>query len=79
MAVLTVRGRCLSWTPPSTPGGDWTESTLWSFGSGSDGSSPEASLIMDESGDLYGTTYGGGVNGGGTVFELFPPSMPGGT
>ncbi len=27
---------------------------------------------MDTSGNLYGTTYGGGANNGGTVFE--PPN-----
>ena len=56
--------------PPSVPGGVWTESVLYSFG-GSDGSMPTAGLIMDSSGNLYGTTAaGGGINGAGTVFEL---------
>jgi len=59
-------------TPPSTAGGDWTESVLWSFGTGTDGSGPSASLIMDINGDLYGTTYRGGAYGAGTVFELTP-------
>lgn len=44
---------------------------LWSFaGSPNDGSLPRGSLIFDESGDLYGTTYGGGNFGAGTVFKL---------
>jgi uncharacterized repeat protein (TIGR03803 family) len=69
--------------PPTTQGGDWTESILWSFGNGSDGQGPSASLIMDTAGNLYGTTNGGGpfasrqTNGGGTVFELTPPSTGG--
>jgi len=29
-------------------------------------------LIMDAKGNLYGTTYGGGVNGNGTVFMITP-------
>ena len=46
------------------------------------GVNPAAGVIMDKSGNLYGTTAGGGVNGavfqgGGTVFELFPPSTIG--
>lgn len=35
-----------------------------------DGSSPHAEPVFDASGNLYGTTAGGGVNGDGTVFEL---------
>jgi uncharacterized repeat protein (TIGR03803 family) len=32
------------------------ETILWSFGNGSDGQDPQAGLIMDASGNLYGTT-----------------------
>ena len=31
---------------------------------------PLAGLIADAHGDLFGTTYGGGANGYGTVFEI---------
>ncbi|MFZ0657511.1 MAG: choice-of-anchor tandem repeat GloVer-containing protein [Candidatus Binataceae bacterium] len=66
-------------SPPTKVGGSWSESILYNFGSGStDASSPVAGLIMDTSGNLYGTTSGGGKNGGGTVFELTTPSMSGG-
>jgi uncharacterized repeat protein (TIGR03803 family) len=44
-------------------------SILHSF-SGSDGAYPYASLIMDSSGNLYGTTCDGGVSNDGTVFKL---------
>jgi uncharacterized repeat protein (TIGR03803 family) len=37
-----------------------------------DGTYPDASVIMDAEGNLYGTTHGGGVAGWGTVFELSP-------
>ena len=43
--------------------------TLASF-NGTDGRWPYASLIMDSSGNLYGTTFDGGANGDGTIFEL---------
>ncbi len=37
-----------------------------------DGASPEAGVIQDSGGNLYGTTAGAGANGSGTVFELTP-------
>jgi uncharacterized repeat protein (TIGR03803 family) len=47
------------------------ESVLHAF-VGSDGANPFAGLIMDEKGNLYGTTYSGGAAGDGTVFKLKP-------
>jgi len=35
-----------------------------------DGVSPRGALIVDTSGNLYGTTSGGGANGAGVAFEL---------
>ncbi len=49
--------------------GSGTITTLASF-NGTNGASPWAGLIMDGSGNLYGTTYAGGASGYGTVFEL---------
>ena len=46
-----------------------TPATLVSF-NGADGTDPERSLIADSNGDLFGTTYGGGEFGYGTVFEV---------
>ena len=43
--------------------------TLASF-NGANGRLPVAGLIMDSSGNLYGTTVSGGANGDGTAFEL---------
>lgn len=58
-------------------GGGYTESILYSFTGGSDGNEPHARLLIDGAGNLYGTTYYGGVISGpdcgtgcGTVFEL---------
>jgi uncharacterized repeat protein (TIGR03803 family) len=39
----------------------WTESVLYSFQGGSDGSDPFAGLIADSEGALYGTTQNGGA------------------
>jgi uncharacterized repeat protein (TIGR03803 family) len=63
-------GSVFELTPPSDPGGAWTETVLWSFGATGDGQTPVSRLIFDASGNLYGTTSGGGAYGGGTVFEL---------
>src|SRR5579863_8406062 len=46
------------------------ETLLYTFGVAPDGASPEASLLMDSVGNLYGTTYAGGAQGYGTVFKL---------
>lgn len=56
-------------------GGTWTESVLYNFGADSDGACPESSLIFDAAGNLYGTTYNGGLYGVGTVFELMHDSQ----
>ena len=48
-------------------------SVLYSFaGGGTDGANPEAGLVMDVSGNLWGTTYNGGTHNLGTVYELSP-------
>ena len=62
-----------------SPGSDgtWTETVLYTF-SGPDGASPDAGLIFDIAGNLYGTTSTGGDTGGGSVFELSPPTQSGG-
>jgi uncharacterized repeat protein (TIGR03803 family) len=49
---------------------DGAESVLHSFSGGLDGESPSAGLIIDISGNLYGTTYYGGAAGLGTIFKV---------
>jgi uncharacterized repeat protein (TIGR03803 family) len=61
----------------------WAQSkykTLYRFSGGKDGKSPQAGLIFDPAGNLYGTTSTGGTTktncslGCGTVFKLTPNS-----
>ncbi len=60
-------GTVFELTPPSVPGNPWTETILYSFTGGSDGTSPENGVIADQSGKLYGTA-------GQTIFMLTPHS-----
>lgn len=53
-------------------GGTWTQKVLYSFKGGTDGAYPEAGLTLASNGVLYGTTYGGGTAGMGTVFQMVP-------
>jgi uncharacterized repeat protein (TIGR03803 family) len=55
-----------------TPAG--IETVIYSF-SGADGQTPNAALIQDASGNLYGTTYFGGTSGTGTVFKVTPAGV----
>src|SRR4051812_24537229 len=41
------------------------------------GKGPVSSLIADQQGAFYGTTYEGGANDYGTVFQLTPPASSG--
>lgn len=64
-----------------SPSGTYTETVIYGFLGDADGAYPEASLAMDRTGALYGTTaWGGGSSacqqtdfiGCGTVFKLTP-------
>ena len=76
------RGSVFELTPNSA--GGYNYQVVYSFGSGQDGATPSSSLIIDGSGNLYGTTVSGGNTpsacsstipaGCGTVFMLSPSS-----
>lgn len=58
--------------------GNWKETTLHSFSDGADGAGPLAALVLDRSGNIYGTTSAGGSSycrnaafgGCGVIFKL---------
>jgi uncharacterized repeat protein (TIGR03803 family) len=50
--------------------GIYTYKIIHSFGNGPDGQIPNAQLIADSQGNLYGDAYQGGTNGFGTVYAL---------
>jgi uncharacterized repeat protein (TIGR03803 family) len=66
--ILTL---CLIGVAAVTASLGQTLTTLASF-NGSNGSDPLASLVQGLDGNLYGTTYVGGSNNGGTVFKITP-------
>jgi uncharacterized repeat protein (TIGR03803 family) len=59
-----------------TAGTSRTINTLCTFTGDPNGDTPDAGLTMDASGDLFGTTSGGGPDFDGTVFELSPVTVP---
>ncbi len=78
-------GTVFELTPPTSQGGAWTETILYNFNqtANHDGLYPEGGLVFDAAGNLYGTTRGDSVstlsNSYGTVFQLSPPSILGGS
>ena len=71
------KGTVFQLTPPTAPGGAWTETILYSFKGSGDAAFPSGELVMDKNGNLYGTTLLGGTNNLGAVYELSPPTAPG--
>ena len=53
-------------------GNAYTFTSVYSFPGGTGGKYPESPLIIDEPGDLFGTTIDGGRKNKGTVYELTP-------
>jgi uncharacterized repeat protein (TIGR03803 family) len=73
-------GIAFSLSPPSSPGGSWNETVLYTFAGVPDGAFPGGGLAVDSHGVLYGTTEEGGsgkctdgeglVIGCGTAYRL---------
>jgi uncharacterized repeat protein (TIGR03803 family) len=54
------------------PHGKWKYSVVYTFSGGTDGGFPGAELLLDDKGNLYGSTEIGGTAGYGVVFEITP-------
>ena len=72
------RGTIFSLTPPASPGGSWTETVIYAFTGGDDGSVPNGGVVIGPGGVLYGSTRYGGFANGGAAYSLTPPALPGG-
>ena len=78
-------GAVFELSPPKTNGGSWTEKVLHGFKGGTDGANPNGGLVLNQIGDIYGTTLAGGNQncmysgsvGCGTVFRLKAPTKKG--
>jgi len=64
--------------------GEWKHTVLYGFNATGDGSLPQAGVIFNSAGNLYGTTQEGGtgqncqIEACGVAFRLTPPTMHGG-
>lgn len=83
--VYNTAGTIFQLSPPSAPGGAWTENTLYVFPQNATDAAGPNGVIFASSGALYGTSAIGGTatscDGGygcGTIFKLIPPSTQGG-
>jgi uncharacterized repeat protein (TIGR03803 family) len=73
-------GTIFELSPPAQKSGTWTLTVLYNFQGGKDGAFPNAGLIADNSGNLFGVTSQGGrgncsnigLIGCGVAFELSP-------
>lgn len=68
LATLTLTSATFAWAAPTTK-------LLYSFAGNADGEYTDTELVMDHAGNLYGTSVQGGVNGGGTVFQITPAGV----
>ena len=62
-------GNIFKLTPSS---GGWTYTSLHDFSGGDDGAFPLSNVLMNASGNLYGTASAGGSQGHGVVWEITP-------
>lgn len=68
----TSFGAVFKLTPPALGHTTWTPSFLHTFTQKGDSLRPNADLVMDRAGALYGTTEGDGAFDQGVVFKLTP-------
>jgi hypothetical protein len=58
-------------------GGNWPESVLYAFNGNPDGGYPQSGVVIDASGNIFGTNNFYAKNGVGTVYELTPNGLNG--
>jgi hypothetical protein len=74
----SAQGNVFQIRPPTRKGGSWAFGVLYTFSGNPDGAQPSAAVVLDQAGNIYGTTRDGGAGTGcgygacGTVFELSP-------
>jgi len=64
--------------PPVAAGDPWAITTLYSFASANDACIPVYAPVFGADGALYGVSATGGSYNDGAVFQLRPPTSPGG-
>src|SRR5580658_1100636 len=72
-------GTAFELSPPSTAGGNWTETVLYRFTCGAEGGNPYAGVAFAPGGAgpanaLYGALFSDGAHGQGVVYELTAPA-----
>jgi uncharacterized repeat protein (TIGR03803 family) len=70
-------GTVFKLSPPEIAGQAWTETILHTFTgqeNSPDGAVPNSGLVFGAKGEIYGTTFVGGLSGYGTVFRVTPPA-----
>jgi len=76
----SAQGNVFRIRPPARRSGSWTFGVLYTFTGNPDGAQPSSPLVLDQSGNIYGTTMDGGTGTGcgygacGTVFEVLAPA-----
>ena len=69
--TTVISGAAVAVTPPSAPGGNWTGAVISSLGG-----QPYTGLVS-QGGALFGTTFNGGDDNIGAVYQLAPPAAAG--
>lgn len=72
LVILNGCGTVFKLSPPAAGKTAWTETMLHEF-VGSEGANPQAGVVFDAAGNLFGTTQFGGSPIPSTVYELVPP------